>query len=878
MPLTIVFNGTSDTYYPDDHSYLRANQLTGIGEGSHTLSFFADCIATLEVQKAEPLLSRVTDPGLLIKNNDLVVIQGPDDSGTGVHNLIVTGLMAVLNALMRGEQEISFVGFSRGSVEAVHTTHELQRIKDYLNDPSKDHSMQALVNFICEGCYNPGNWSTWRTNRIKSYYRNALITALHDPNALQALKNGLSNPDIKFRFNGMLLDPVPGFAEGTTLPSYVPWTSSQHTVIAPMVDELTVAYMSDELSVGFRAVWIEPAPESTTKVTHFHLPGYHGTANGNPVNHTPVATLAQSQNPFLYQNLRAVQKVYFYKLLQFAAKHGVRFRTPTHLEGRFLTPVYRHFLENISNNTAQNDYIREQYKAISTHLVHYRKTRETWYIPAVLGLGGAELEGGERIIMTKSGPRSLADCFSFDIKGASTYVNFDSFSLDFMTLLFPELTSPPSDSPNQHAMTYSGIHQIVTTRYASPTPEMGCIALITKIKGLLAACQSHALENDLNKIILHHALDHNGILSNLVNLVPAKLTDMFFSSNLSVSDKIHIQEVIEKIINFELVTLSEQEQSDYHANLFIKKSTYIKTFKANMHTAIINQTRKTLANLLEGQEQLHYRALYPADSGFDVWDYLAEAEQYYHVLQEFRTKLQFSGMYLSKEEQQHLHYKIDEAITQFPTACERVLSKHGVVWQQNMLNFSVLQPWFEKLVQQEAIEKLSNKITQRDTEFMKLLVKNRDLQHQIRDMQNHLSRTQADLATKEEQLQNQIQLNITQRTAGEEELRTKQERFTNLQRQMQIIRDTLQSRQPSDYHGFTLQILGSLTMLLGMIIAVISASYLILGTAGLAAPIAGLIAGSGLATLGVFNFHRGTLRQHNQVLAETFFPTVLGAR
>ncbi|MGV3740508.1 MAG: hypothetical protein ACO1N3_04370 [Gammaproteobacteria bacterium] len=865
MALTIIFNGTSDTYHPNDLSYLEANQLTGIREGSHTLSFFADCIATAEEQKTEPLLSRVSDPSILIQNNDLIVIQGPDDTGTSVHNLIVTGLMAALNALMRDEQEINFVGFSRGSVEAIHMAHELQRIKDYLNNSSKDRSISALVNFICDGCYNPGTWATWRTNRINSYYKKALIEALKDPVAVNSLQNGLSNPNIKLRFNGMLLDPVPGLAEGTTLPSYIPWISSQHTTIAPMVDELTVTYMGDELSVGFRAVWVEASSESTTKVTHLHLPGYHGTANGNPVNHCPAETLAQTQNPFPYQNLRTVQKVYFYKLLQFAAKHGVKFKAPDHLEGRFLTPVYHHFLENINNIAAQNEYIRAQYKEISANIVHYRKTRDTYYIPAILGLGGSEHTGGERIIMTKSGPRSLADCFSFDIAGSKTYVNFDHFSLDFMTLLFPELSTSPADSPNQQeAMTYSGIHQIVTTRYTSPTPDMDHNTLIRKIEVLLAACQSHNLDDNLNTIILHETLDHHGILSNLVNLVPTKLADMLFSTNLNRTDKGQLYEIISQIINFKLCTLNEHELGANYTNLFEKKSAYIKTFRENMLAALRSQTHKTLANLLTGQEQLHYRASYqtqtttPASSDeplttFNPWDYLTEAEEYYLVLHEFKTKLLFSKIYLPKEDYQLAMYRIDEAITLFSISCQNTLTKHGVDWHENMENLRVLQPWLGDITIHKELDRISLQLEQRTQKLAQF-------KHSLTTLQAQKAQVQKKLQdTKKVQASQKVQINT-------------------LQQRMQIIRETLQSRQPSDYHGFTLKILGSLAMILGMSIAVISASYLILGTAGLAAPVVGLIAGSGLATWGVFNLQKGALRQHDQMLAETFFPAVPGAR
>lgn len=920
MPLTIIFNGTSDTYYKDDRSYLQTNQLSSINEGSHTLSFFADCIATPTEQISEPLLSKVRDPGILIQNNDLVVIQGPDDTGTGVHNLIVTGMMAALNALMRGEQEINFVGFSRGSVEAIHMTHELQRIKNYLSDSNNDHSPEALTQFIAEHCFNPGTnrFTTWRTNRVNTLYRTALLAALQEPNALENLKNGLTHFENQLRFNGMLLDPVPGFAEGTTLPSYVPWVSSHHTTIAPMVDDLTVTYMTDELSVGFRAVWVEPSPESSTKITHLHLPGYHGTANGNPVNHTPESALAQKPNPFPYQNLRAVQKLYFYKLLQFAAKHNVKFKSPAEVSDRFLTSVYTHFFNNRDNISAQNEYIRTLYKEISTHLSDYRKTRETCYLPNVLGLGGIEVANGERIVMTKSGPRSLADCFSFDISGASTYINFDSFSLDFMTLLFPEFTTPSVDSPNEQTLTYSGIHQLVTDRYSSPSPEMDCNALIKKIKGLLAACESHNLTDNLNQIILNQSLDRNGILANLVKLVPTKLADTFFSSNLSAEDKAQLQEIMTRIIRFELPALGEEENSADHQRLVASKVAYIKTLQENMQAALVNQTRKTLATLLEGQEQLQYQGHYPQleqnqasetelqsiadhqseESHLNVWDYLEQAEEYYHILQEVKDKLSFSAVYLSQKEYQFLHYKIEEAIAQFPLSCERVLINHEVDWQDEMANLSVLQPLHDKLVQgaelfqlrrlkqdQEAL--LEQLITSENALALSQMVYE-DMRSQIFALEQRLDSLQtANQGTKQNLAKTQEEkeaINVallsvrTQLETVKKQIQNtkktnkeKNKLLSSLQGQIQTIQTTLRSQHPSDYAGFTLKVLGCLGMILGIIIATLAASYLILGTAGVATPMVGILGGSALATWGVFNFTKGTQRQRDQQLAEAFF-------
>ncbi|HVT62374.1 MAG TPA: hypothetical protein VHD33_02655, partial [Legionellaceae bacterium] len=615
MPLTIIFNGTGDTYYPDDLTYLKANHLELIGEGAHTLSFFADCIASNSEQIKEPLYScmQKQDPSLLRVDNELVIIVGPDDTGTEVHNLIITGLMAVMNALLRGETEIVLVGFSRGSVEAVHMTHELQRIKNYLNHTDTSQPYSAIVNAICEDCYNPGAIYPfrWRTERLKLYYKQPLLDCLKNPKLLEQLKNGID----QLKLNGMLLDPVPGLCEGTRVPTYIPWTNlSHHTVVPPIIEELSVVYMDSEFSVGFRAVWIEPTPNSNTKINRIHFPGCHSTANGNPVNHNPSETLARTQDLFPYQNTRGVQKVFFYKLLQFGAKHNIRYKNPELLSGRFLTPIFSHFVENQANIAAQYEWNRTQYQEIADNIAAYRKTRETFYLPewlSKLGLGGAEHINQERILMTQSGPKNMADCFNFNIKEAKVYVNFDSFFLDFINLLFPEVTQSPPKSPVEQEMSYSMVGAVLTAKYESPAIDMDYALLYSKINTLLAACQLHDLDTDLNRILLQEELDHKGILRKLIELIPSKLAVLLYHSNLSAAESQHIQTTISDITDFQISPFALENSSEKQRLLYEKKRLYIQTFQTNMHNAITKQTHKAVTYLLDAYEQFQYRHWYP---------------------------------------------------------------------------------------------------------------------------------------------------------------------------------------------------------------------------------------------------------------------------
>lgn len=863
MPLSIIFHGTGDTQYADDHAYLVANKLEPIGEGAHSLSFFADCIAIQTDQVVEPLFSQVPpaskDPYLLRISNELVIIQGADDTGTEVHNLIVSGLMAALNGIIRGEREINFFGFSRGSVQATHMTHELQRIKDYVMQPDNDLSPKALYSFICKHCYNPGQFSQWRTNRIDLLYKHAWQAVLNNPEDLQRLIDGLRSPDLAL--NGSLLDPVPGLCEGNPW-LYVPWTNiAHHTMIAPMVNELHIAYMDSEFSVGFRAVWIEAAPGSDTQITRYHLPGCHSTANGNPVNHNPPGALSASPR-FPFEKMRGVQKVFFYKLLQFAAKHHIALKTPAEVADRYLSAVFQHFIEHQQSNPAQNEFLRQQYKEIADNLYAYRKTRETCYLPPTLGLGGIEHNNHERILMTLAGERSMAELFSFDIKGAKSYPNFESFSLDFMTIFFPELNTPPSDSRSR-PLNYSGIASIVQARYAPSSQEMGCTLLNAKIKTLLAASMSHQLDGELNKLLLG-GLDRDGILDKLNDLVPAKLANLFYGSNLTPADREEIQESISAILNFKMPLLGAEEQTQTHRTLFEQKASYMLKFQKNMHEAIVAQTHTFLVDLLGATEQFQQRAanhivnLSQSEQAqpFDANEYLIEAEQFYQALGTFQDKLRFSGSYLEPTDQPRLQYKIEEAITQFPGICERVLRKKNIdLTQEWMLDFTVMQPLKERLAQERAVR---NKLHQNAQTIAALNSEKATVITECQKIKFRLNNLKKQCVE-------------FQRVSTEGNLQS-QTTISTLTARLLAIQSTLNTYQHKSFSGFTYMLLGCLSILVGMVITAIALHLVMLGTGSIVVPIMALSLGTGMTLFGMSALNTGASRQNEEVLSNTFFP------
>ena len=95
----------------------------------------------------------------------------------------------------------------------------------------------------------------------------------------------------------------------------------------------------------------------------------------------------------------------------------------------------------------------------------------------------------------------------------------------------------------------------------------------------------------------------------------------------------------------------------------------------------------------------------------------------------------------------------------------------------------------------------------------------------------------------------------------------------SLRASLQGIRGTLLSHQQNGhYSGCTVTLLGSLSTILGVIIAAIATHFLLLGTGGLLIPAVGLGLGAGMTLFGMSALSTGAQRQREEQLSNTFFP------
>ena len=698
MTLTIFFHGSGEKQYQDDNDYLTTNAMP-INIGSHTMSFLADCLAINAEQNPEPLFSSLPKPDSCISviKNEVVILVGPDPGGLSVHNLIISGLMAVVNGIMRGERNINFIGFSRGSVEAIHVAHDLQRIKDYVSASQSDLTPAQLRDVICEQSLQ------WRSSRIKKYYSEALFNVFKNPEYKAQFIQGLSGNDLSL--NGKLLDPVPGYCEGPSSALFA-WCDGNHYRIPAIMRDLEIAYMDSELSKGFRAVWVEPSLAAITKITRYALPGMHSTANGNPINHHPAPTLQANPN-FPIEKMRGVQTVYFYKLLQFIHLHKVSFKAPDAVENRFLSDIFLHFTIHKDHISAQNEFIRQQYRNISTHKHAYRDTRKTCYISKSLG-GGIEDIDNERILMKGNDAcSSMKDCFNFDFTNEKYYVNFENFALEFTHFLFPQ----PVPHLAQH-VNWPRKYDEMTTFFDIKNPvftqEKHYSWLKSQIEPLLNECQAPHLEAEFNKILMCQHLDIDGIVPKLSHILPRKLAQSYFLKVISQEERDILQQAMIAILDFKLSLFDKTNASTEEQRLWTLKTGFIEDFQNNMREEISKQTFLVVENLLAKLRvfhQLQFRLKINCSNAtvifrFQASSYLKEAAVHYQSLLTLQDRVQFTFAYQKPEDKIDLQKKITDIVDNFPKICTLVLQKqHVYLSTARFLAYADTQPFYSTLSQ-----------------------------------------------------------------------------------------------------------------------------------------------------------------------------------
>lgn len=281
---------TTDTTYPN-------------GE---TLSYIAQLIAKqlneADVINFAPKDLNNPDVTLQFSSPSVKVVKGPTNLGSEVGDRIAEGVLLCLEALASGKNNIQITGHSRGAVESILITHELDRIKKELEKASNTKSFYEIV------CDSP-------ESVIKNGFKKALGKGAEDVVLDFKTKKNLLDGLPEEKRHLFIIDPVPGLVEWIKVPilGNLAWDDARFYE-KPKCNSTELIVYRDERDVGFRPI----VPEGVTPVL---LPGHHGTGSGATHDQSNVKVpLKQSKTIKINEsnaiNTACVQKLMLCKLLE----------------------------------------------------------------------------------------------------------------------------------------------------------------------------------------------------------------------------------------------------------------------------------------------------------------------------------------------------------------------------------------------------------------------------------------------------------------------------------------------------------------------------------------------------------------------------------
>ncbi|HDO8002937.1 hypothetical protein SDA20_14910 [Legionella pneumophila serogroup 1] len=274
MAYTLTLLGTDTTFTPKPD--------TGYEHGE-TLSY----VSTLVDRPGEPQL---TDNITHYRNSNIAVVDGPDTMGKAVGDRIARGVASILEAISRGETDISIMAHSRGAVEAILVAHELERIQENFK---QGKGSADLKNSKCP-------LTKTAMEAQKDTYESL---------NLEGIANNINNVKLSI-FN---IDPVPG---GDFLGAPVGWKDERFFRVPKIVKEYEQCVYENERTRCFKAI-VPKCDSSDTKFNLFSLPGHHGTGSGN------LKDQQQQAVPGGETTTEHAQQLMIIKLIDFLNRNGV---------------------------------------------------------------------------------------------------------------------------------------------------------------------------------------------------------------------------------------------------------------------------------------------------------------------------------------------------------------------------------------------------------------------------------------------------------------------------------------------------------------------------------------------------------------------------
>lgn len=297
MPFTLTLLGTDTTYSPGhvDNAYDKAE----------TLSYISKMIQGDQLP---------TDSVTEFRNTNVAVVDGPTTLGPEVGDRIARGVQAILEAISRGEENISIIAHSRGAVEAILVAHEIERIQTLVANPPYDPA--NLTNSECK-------------------YTKAAMNGQHALNISGINLDRVAEHISRVKLSILNIDPVPGGNYmGITHASSLAWRDPRFYIVPNIVKEYEQYTYENERTRCFKSIVPKNAsPDTLMKLNS--LPGHHGTGSGN--------LLDQQRNPLPSGTAEHVQELVIVKIIDFLRKNGVALTPARQADDPFADIISRLF-------------------------------------------------------------------------------------------------------------------------------------------------------------------------------------------------------------------------------------------------------------------------------------------------------------------------------------------------------------------------------------------------------------------------------------------------------------------------------------------------------------------------------------------------------
>ncbi len=279
MAHTLVLLGT-DTKFGDRDGYDKAE----------TLGYVSTLIC---VDSTDPF---PTDKITQYRNSNVAVVDGPTTLGSEVGDRIARGVLAILEAISRGETKINIIAHSRGAVEAILVAHELERIQKLLKNPSVDPAI--LTKSECQ-------------------YTTAAMNELHKVAFSQLEFNKISQYFDLIELALLTIDPVPGGNYmGITRLASLAWRDPRFYRVPKIVKEYEQYIYENERTRCFKCIVPKSDSPETTTFKLCSLPGHHGTGSGN--------LKSQQRQDVPQGTAEHVQELVIVKIIDFLTRNGVK--------------------------------------------------------------------------------------------------------------------------------------------------------------------------------------------------------------------------------------------------------------------------------------------------------------------------------------------------------------------------------------------------------------------------------------------------------------------------------------------------------------------------------------------------------------------------